>query len=539
MLLIIGLDGADWRILDPWLRDGSLPTLAALKSEGRWGNLTSTIRPESSIAWTTFATGVNAGKHGIFGFIAQRPDDYAVTLNTAASVRAPTFWARAATAGRKIALLNLPMTYPPRAFPNGSLIAGMLTPDVRSSFTYPPELRDALLDAVPNYVINVERTGMKLQPYIRATTAVIRARGQAARWLMQQDDWDAMVVVFSATDRLQHAALHLLHPEHPRHDPAEARKLMPDLLAAYQAIDEALAELLEEAGPDATVIILSDHGFTPTARAFYVNTWLREQGWLTLRDAPRSRAGLWQKLRRHPGLRRLKRRLPLVQDIRRPPAPAPWLSSVDWTQTRAIYSPVGGIRFNVRGREPQGIVAASELEHVREELMAQLQTDAIDPETKTLPFGGFFPREELYAGPYLSNAPDIILDARREDSAARNSLIRARLAPEPFGDSGDLTGNHAAEGIILAYGASVQRPSSSQKGPSIHSARLMDLAPTILHLLGLAIPPEMDGQVLDFVRGDVTSAEASDVILSPHTTPDLSDEDQDIIQERLRSLGYL
>jgi len=539
MLLIIGLDGADWRILDPWLADGSLPTLARLKSQGAWGNLTSTIRPESSIAWTTFATGVNAGKHGIFGFMAQQPDTYAVTLNTAASMRAPTFWARAAAAGKKIALLNLPMTYPPQAFPHGAIVAGMLTPDVRSPFTHPPELRSALLQAVPDYVIGVEHTGIKLPAYLQATAQSMRSRGQAARWLMQQDAWDAMVVVFSGTDRLQHYALHLLHPEHPRHDPAQARQLMPDLLTAYRAIDDALAELLDEAGADTTVILLSDHGFTPAARAFYINAWLRDQGWLTLRDTPSSRPGLWQKLRKHPTLRRLKQSLPLVQDIKRPPAPAPWLNSVDWTQTRAIYSPVGGIRFNVRGREPQGIVPVHELEHLTAELTAQLQTAVIDPVTGVSPLGGIFPREALYAGPYLQNAPDIILDARREDSAARNTIIRTSLPPQPFGDSDDLTGNHAAEGIILAYGASVRPPQSPQNEAAIHSAHLMDLAPTILHLLGMSIPPELDGKVLDFVTGDISRAETGAASLTAAPDADLSDADQSIIQERLRSLGYL
>ncbi len=541
MILIIGLDGADWRILDPWLEDGSLPTLAALKARGRWGDLTSTIRPESSIAWTTFATGVNAGKHGIFGFVAQRPDDYGLTLNTAASIRAPSFWQYAAAAGRRIALLNIPMTYPPRAFPDGALVAGMLTPDVRAPFTQPPELRERLLAAVPDYAINVERTGMKLRDFIRATTRAIQARGRAARWLLQQDDWDAMVAVFTATDRLQHYTLHLLHPDHPRHNPDEARRLLPELLAAYQAIDAAIADLLNEAGPDPTVIILSDHGFSPVTRAFHINAWLRDNGWLALTaPPPAAQPDLWQRLRQRPGLRRIKRSLPGLRDIRRPPAIAPWMTRIDWSRTRAVYSPSGGIRFNIRGREPQGIVDESDLDDLAAELIAALL--AFDADSQFI--ADIYDRSELYAGPMLAYAPDLIIEPVRNDDMRFNAIIRNNPTTAQTGDSGELTGNHAPQGILLALGPGVKpvdwRPAPVDAIPAtIASARLQDLAPTILHLLGLPIPAGMDGRVLDFVTGDITRAGASDAAPSPGTSADLSHEDQDIIQERLRSLGYL
>ena len=533
MILIIGLDGADWRILDPWIEEGSLPTLAALKARGRWGKLASTIRPESSIAWTTFATGVNAGKHGVFGFVAQQPHSYEVTLNTAASIHAPTVWQQAAAAGKKIALLNVPMTYPPQAIPNGAVVAGMLTPSTRSAFAQPPELRQRLLSAVPDYVINIEHTGMKLRDFIRATTRAIRARGQAARWLLQQDDWDVMVAVFTATDRLQHYTLHLLHPDHPRHNPAEAQRLLPELLAAYQAIDTAIAHLLDDAGPDATVILLSDHGFTPAARAFYINAWLRDHGWLALREQPPTQqSGLWRRLRRHPGLRRLKNSLPLVRQIRRPPPPAPWLNSIDWTHTRAFYSPGGGIRFNIRGREPQGIVEANEIDALTKALTEALHDAG--------PFiADVYASEELYEGPWLASAPDLIVEPMREGRADQNAILRNDFSSQHLGDSGELTGNHAYAGILLAAGPGIA-PFDPAENPAIVSARLLDMAPTILHLLELPVPAGMDGRALDFVKGDAASTRDSAVAPSPETAAaGLSDEDQHIIQERLRSLGYL
>ena len=532
MLLIIGLDGADWRILDPWLQEGLLPTLAALKARGQWGGLASTMRPESSIAWATFATGVNAGRHGVFGFVAQQPHTYDLTINTAASIRAPSFWQRAAEAGKRIALLNVPMTYPPRAFPNGAIVAGMLTPSVRNAFTQPPDLRERLLAAVPEYVINVERTAMRLQDFIRATTRAIRARGEAARWLLQQDDWDAFVAVFTATDRLQHYTLHLLHPDHPRHDPDEAERLRPDLLAAYQAIDQAIAALLDAAGPDATILLLSDHGFTPVARAFYPNVWLRDHGWLTLRASTAPRPTLWRRLRRHPGLRRLKRSLPLLQDVRRRPAPASWMANIDWTRTKAVYSPASGIRFNIRGREPQGVLSPGEAESLAERLAESLLA-VTDPETGAHPIAAVFRREDLYSGPYLEMAPDLIIDPQREASTpGHNNIIPRTLAPTAFAESSDKTGNHAHTGILAAVGPGI--------APGIITdARLIDIAPTILRLLDLPIPAEMEGRVLPFA-GDSPDRIETDVLLPDgNIDAGLSDEDRSVIEDRLKSLGYL
>ncbi|HEY80562.1 MAG TPA: hypothetical protein EYP25_02535 [Anaerolineae bacterium] len=529
MLLILGLDGADWRILDPWLREGRLPALAELKARSRWSGLQSTIRPESSVAWSTFATGVNPGKHGIFGFAAQQPESYEVRLNTAASVRATPFWRQVATAGQRLALFNAPMTYPPAPMPGAAVVAGMLTPDTRSPFTQPPDLRERLLAAVPDYVINVERTGMALGEFIRATRRAIQARGRAARWLLAQADWDAFVAVFTATDRLQHYTLHLLHPDHPRYDAAVARRLLPELLAAYQALDEAVAGLVGDAGEEATVILLSDHGFSPVARAFYVNVFLEREGWLVWKRRPDERSGLWRRLRRHPSLRRLKRGLPGLRDMRRPPPPAAWLHAIDWTRTRAVYSPAGGIRFNIRDREPQGIVEPAAVEDLIAELSDQLRT-LCDPLTGHSPIQRIFRREALYHGPWLHLAPDLILEPRRDDpNPGQNTLLRAGYGTEPFADTRDLTGNHALRGILAAAGPGIPAGEAAD-------ARLMDLAPTILHLLGLPAAESMDGRALDFAPGEVqrwdeAPATAADAGLTP--------DDQRLIQDRLRGLGYL
>ncbi|NOX63089.1 MAG: hypothetical protein GXP42_14270 [Chloroflexi bacterium] len=538
MLLIIGLDGADWRILEPWLNQGRLPHLAGLRDRGRWGDLRSTIRPESSVAWTTFATGVNPGKHGVFGFVAQRLDSYEPTLNTSTAIRQPTFWARAGAAGKRVAILNAPMTYPPQPFPNGALIAGMLTPSLRSPFTHPPDLRQRLLEAVPDYVINIDRSGLGLKDFIQATTQAIRARGQAARWLLEQDDWDAFVVVFTATDRLQHYALHLLEPQHPRHDPNESAALLPLLLAAYQVLDEAIGRLLAAVGRDATVFALSDHGFGGCARAFWPNVWLEERGHLVRHGSGALKSALGKRRPRPAWLKTLKERIPWLRERRRSAHLAAYLAQVDWARTAAVFSPTGGIRLNIRGREPSGILSPVQAESLAESL-AQNLTELVDPITGVAPIVHVFPREALYHGPYLHLAPDLILEPRRDDpDPARNALYFADFQPHIFADSGEFSGNHTWDGIFMAAGPGIE-PGHLQ------NARLLDLAPTILHALGLAIPPDMDGRVLPLWPETRARAEgqhpAPDGLPAPVTgvTDVTGMTDEAAIEERLRALGYL
>ena len=531
MLLVLGLDGADWRVLEPWLADGTMPTLAGLRARGLWGPLTSTIRPESSIAWATFATGVNAGKHGVFGFVGQRPDSYEVTLNTAASVRAVPFWQRAAAAGRRVAVVNVPMTYPPRPIPQGVLVAGMLTPDIRSPFTQPPSLQAELLRAVPDYVIQVDRMGMGLEAFVRATTEALRARARAGVWLLEREAWDVMVLVFTATDRLQHYTMHLLYPEHPRYDAEEARRLLPVLKEAYRALDEGIAMLLEKAGPDATVMVLSDHGFSPVARAFLTNVWLQEQGLLVMREGAGTKQDVWARLRRVAWLRRWKQRLPGVRRVRRRASLAPFLERVDWSRTRAVYSPTGGIRLNVRGREPMGVLSRQEADALAAWLQEALPAER-DPLTGAHPITHVYPREALYAGPWVAHAPDLILTSLREgEHPGHHVQIPPRMGPQVMVDSGELTGNHAYEGIVLVYGPGITQG-------RIEGAHLMDLAPTILQWLEVPVPQEMDGRVLAFA-GEEGERVGDEVAMMGEEVSGLSEEDQRTLEERLRSLGYL
>ncbi|MBX7234674.1 MAG: alkaline phosphatase family protein [Caldilineales bacterium] len=533
MLLILGLDGADWSILDALIDAGKLPHLAALNQRSQRGVLRSTIRPESSIAWATFATGVGAGRHGVYSFSTQRPDSYETALVTSASIRHPAFWQTAAAAGKRVALLNVPMTYPPQPLPGGVNVAGMLAPTTRSPFVWPPDLRQPLLKAAPGYTVALDRSGLDLRRFIAASTRSIRARTAAASWLARQGEWEAMVVVYTETDRLQHYGLHLIDPQHPRHNPHETT-LGQELVAAYQILDEGIGHLLTLAGSDATVIILSDHGFAACARSFRPNAWLQQEGLLALAAQPAPSPGLWQRLRGHAGLRRLKQSLPIVQDWRRPPSPGAGLAAVDWPATAAVFSSAGGIRFNIRGREPQGILTPAEAETLAAELGHKLLA-LVDPASGHPVLAAVHRRQDLYHGPYLDLAPDLILEpVRRHADPRRVCLLSYDLGGAVFADSGDLTGNHALEGVFMAAGPEI--------GPGVlHDAEIVDVAPTLLHLLGLPLPADLDGRVLPIGGASraVTHTAAGNPSPPPSGAPAFAPDEQAAVEQHLRALGYL
>ena len=544
-VVVIGLDGADRSLLELWMAAGELPHLARLIHGGASGSLRSTIRPESSVAWTTFGTGVNPGRHSIFGFARQQPGTYSLVLNNSRHVRAPTLWALAGQQGKRVAVINVPMTYPPHPV-NGLLVSGMLTPNFKTSFTYPPQLGAELLARVPGYRFSVDRVGLNDPAWLVEMKASIEARLQATLWLLGQEAWDLFVVVFTAPDRLQHFLWSHWDPQHPRHDPAAAQVLRPSILACYRALDQALGEIVAACGVQSSVWIISDHGFAGCYKTFSVNSWLVRRGGLTLKPRAgwRAHRALWlRRLRQHSALRWLKRALPWIREWR-PPAqalrvdPAEW---VDWPRTRAFFSDSGGIRINLQGREPWGTVAPAEYDALCQEIAADLRA-LRDPETEALPISNVYRREELYDGPYIHLAPDLIVEPVRDHSdPARNYVLAYGVPPDGavFDVGGEIVGNHTLNGICVAWGQRIEQ------GARFANARLVDIAPTICYDLGLPVPTHMEGRVLReafrprvLAERPVRRAEY-ELPERPGDGDDLAEGVPVMVEERLRGLGYI
>jgi predicted AlkP superfamily phosphohydrolase/phosphomutase len=546
-IYIIGIDGATFRIIDPLLAQGKLPTFKHIIENGVRGVLRSTLPANSAVAWSTFMTGKNPGKHGVFGFLALSPGYDRFVLTNGAHVRSKTLWEIASDAERRVAIINVPLTYPPRPV-NGVLVSGMDASFLKN-FTYPPEFKDELLDAVPAYQIDFpfirhEAFQMKLHQQV---AELIQARKDAMLHLLEKTDPDLFVGVFTCTDRIQHHFWHRADATHPRHNPDQAGQ-EPIIARVYQQIDEALKLFVQRMDAQTTLLVISDHGFSGVAQRFLINRWLYQKSWLHLKSD--SRVSAWSKImrsvKRHPQLyelaRQIKRAWPGLKDVsvRAHAMTRSFFERVDWTATRAYYFPPG-IRLNLKGRESTGIVDAAGYESAREALIQELSA-LRDPATGAPVFQGAYRREEIYIGPHQTEAPDILLETvLSSDDSRRNFALGRRLRVQPehelFVTDGP-TGDHASEGIVLGIGSNLRR------GCVLDGAAIADIAPTALHSLGLPIPIDMDGQLLaqmftaEFTQ-QMPPRFSSDAGESGASQWQYDADEEAVIRERLRDLGYL
>ena len=553
-VLVVGLDAATFWLIDPWVQAHKLPTLARLQAAGARAELRSTVPYVSGPAWVSFATGKHPGKHGYFDFARRIPGQYGVELVNAAHVQAPTIWALLSEADKRVIVMNSPVTYPPQPV-NGALVGCMLTPSPRSQFTYPAALREALYAAVPDYLIESAAASADRVQTKAAVAHNVRqgtyARAAATRFLMQQvPDWDLCHVVYSETDRIMTYLWDDMDPQHPRHDPALAARFGGEIEAHYRAADAILGDLLHDVvDPDGNTIlfVMSDHGFGGVHRFFFPNVWLQENGYLALKGGRPSlaasgvqfaRRGLQRLGLAHPARQMLRKVLPGWGTASRLRELA-FTSSVDWSRTRAFWASDNGISLNVRGREAEGIVApGAEYDALRAEISERLLA-LREPQTGERVVAEVWPREEIYHGPYVDWSPDLRVVWQEYPAQKRTHFS----AGEPWADAAfaytGQTGDHARDGILLAYGPHVRA------GVSLPRASIVDLAPTILWLLGQPVPADFDGRVLtelfepDFVAGrPVQGADATGAVVDAAPSA-LAAEDQTALEERLRGLGYI
>lgn len=545
-VIIIALDGATFDILDPWLEAGYLPTLKKLQEGGAKAQLMTTYPPITAAAWNSFATGKNPGKHGIFEFLQRKAGSYSVEPMNASQRKVRSLWRILSDAGKRVIVVNVPMTYPPEPV-RGSLVAGMPVPVKRTDFAYPADLAKTILKWLPDYSINATSVYIrgKAEVFLQDIRHKMNQRLTVAERLMERDDWDFAMVHILETDRIQHEFWHCMDETHPAHK-GEARRYKDAILDFYRELDGQLQRILKFADDQTSVMILSDHGFGALHKFVYLNTWLLEQGFLVLKRDPRTAL---KRLAFRWGfsptrIYRVVEKLGLGgvrggMDIgsRQKLLDMLFLSfqDVDWSRTTAYArGNFGQIFINLAGREPQGIVQpGAEYERTLQEIINRLPT-LKDPQTGMPLVERAERRENLFSGDWLDRAPDLALFMRDETYVGLGTAdFPANTAAEPaIGNTGD----HRYNGILIMHGRGI-RPAD------LGQASLMDIAPTVLHLLGVPIPNDMDGKVLlDALTPDlqtVTFAQtAPSQALRDQATGYTAEEEQEIVQH-LQDLGYL
>lgn len=541
-LLVIGLDGATFDLLLPMIEAGWLPNLQRALAQGASGLLRSTVPPLTAPAWTSFQTGVNPGQHSVFSFQRRLDATLEREFVNSTAVRGPRLWHWLAQHGLTSGVINLPMTWPPQPMPPGSyLVSGMETPSTDSPFTDPPELADELraMRYICDLRVKLHERDFHSEAGVTSIAQdlldVLHRREAAIFKLLAERPTDALVVVFETPDRLQHWAWRAIEETLASNDAAPRTPLQEAVTACYRELDRVVGRLLEEAAsPETHVIFVSDHGFGPLHSRFHVDQWLAQQGWLIYAGG---KATVRQRLRGP--LQRIKRLVPrtLLLQGRRAFAVS---RIINWQQTRA-YSGVTmehAIYINLQGREPEGATPPTDYDGLRREIaQALLAVRDERPGRGQAVVQAAYLREDLYHGPYVEDAPDLLF------TLAPGYEPTSELSPGGVWSdaSGEGAGIHQPDGILLLLGPGIV------PGAHLPEQDMVDVLPTMLYALGVPVSTALDGHI-------VTAAFTADYldahppIYSDTAGPDTLDaaelesytpQDAAQIEARLAALGYL
>ena len=615
--VILGFDGMDPELTERFIAEGRLPNLAKLRGQGTFRKLSTTYPAISPVAWSTFMTGVNPGKHNIYDFLARDLANYLPYLSSA-EIKGPKhswkigkyniplgaprikgmrrgipFWHWLGEAGVFCSILRVPVTFPPEKF-SGVLLSGMCVPDLKGSqgtfclcttrasgdkfreggvrvpvertslgyVSYIPgpenplaadsgnELRikfEIFPDPAKNrarFTVNSESFILKVGEYSEWVPLKFKAGvgfsahgisrfylreispeievyvtpvnidpgkpdlpishpvtysiylekmfGPYATLGLAEDTWalnekvlddeaflaqcyanhedrermlfDALektqqglcACVFDTTDRVQHMFWRYLDENHPaaRAVPrAQRPTVIQDL---YARMDELIGRVMTQIDDQTLLMIVSDHGFKSFARCVNLNAWLHQAGYLALKPG-KTESG-------------------------------DWFDDVDWSRTRAYTMGLNGLYLNLKGREREGIVEAGvEAESLKDELRRKLD-GLVDPASGRIGITGVFDCEAVYAGPYVDNAPDLIVGYGDGYRASWDSVM-GKVTSQIFEDNLKAwSGDHCVDPRLVPGVLFCNHKISDEK-PAI-----VDVAPTVLKLFGLALPGYLDGK---------------------------------------------
>lgn len=550
-VLVIGLDGASFNVLDPLIEKGYMPNLARLAAAGSRADLETTFPPITAVAWSSFMTGKNPGKHGIFEFVRRDHDSKRELAVNATYRQGRAIWDLMGDAGKRVIVHNFPCTYPPREV-NGLLIADFMTPRGRRDFTYPSQLLAEIEEKFGPYQLHLSQTygNGNAEGVLDELFDELEYKAKVTEYLMTRYEWDAFFQYFWGTDRIQHELWHIIDESHPRHDRQEASRYRERVYGYFKRTDEIIGDLIAGAGADPLVWIASDHGFGPAHKYCSFNIWLLEEGFLKLkRDALTRLKRLMFSIGLTPELAfKIIRKLPFgalrpSRGVTTQPGASKLLSTfflsfndVDWQQTTAFSKGnYGQIYVNLKGREPQGVIEQHQYEAVRERIAERLRAIK-DPVDGSPWIGDVFMREEIYTGPLVADAPDIAFLPRdmRYLPLGNADFTSNKFMVDAFG----ISGCHRMHGVMLASGGPIK------KGFDLSLARIYDVAPTLLYLSGHAVPEDMDGKVLDAIISEsyLNQNPVRFTVEGDHTKMSeltYSSEENEEVLERLKNLGYI
>ncbi len=547
-VIILGIDGGTWKIIYPCIEKGLLPNISKMVKNGIFGNLTSTIPPVTAPAWTTFMTGVNPAKHAIFDFAYHPFNSYEIKYLCGGARKSKTIWRILTERDIKVGCFNVPMTFPPEKV-LGFIISGLDTPYTSSEFIYPFPLKRELFSTFGGVPLDIHQLAHMRNDNIRdkilnSLKHQEEKRVEIASYLLKKYPVDVFMLVFNATDQVQHHFWHFTDPEHPLFDSNKFPKYGDSIIKIYQIVDRCIGWFLEKF-PDSNFVLMSDHGFKAlTNLRLRLNLLLSEAGLLHFK---RNRNAmqifiqrLYDKMRAYLPSHLKARLAAIFPSLREKVESFASLANIDWSKTWAFaweFCPTSpNIYINSKDRFPEGKVDSKErsrILHIIEDMFSLLIDDKGQ---KIVP--NLYIKEKTFNGPYIDLAPDIILDWWEGSFLVESSLNKKDIVNyvSSLKAGEEWSGIHDLNGIFVLYGNKITK---SQKC----NLNIVDLAPIILWLLEEPIPQEFEGsipyQILE-AYNFLSKPKKIDIKLAPemsHTSYSLEEEDE--VKQKLRNLGYL
>ncbi|HYG75795.1 MAG TPA: alkaline phosphatase family protein [Planctomycetota bacterium] len=535
-VVILALDSVCWNVLLPLVADNTMPALGSFLRHANYGVLESTVPPHTAAAWTSFLTGKDPGRHGVIDFVKFDPSTHSFRFHDSSVQRNESILYRLSKDDISCGSIFLPRNYPPYPLKNGYIISGFETPNTKVAFTEPEELRDDVLGVSPHLHFNFEddweddHDDAAFQRNVERARLSVDLLERIAVHCQRERPVAVQIAYLQATDILFHKAWKWCDPDTCGSN-AVRREAIKNF---FRRIDQLINRVFglhssssssQRFRPSADArtlrVIVSDHGHGSSDGRVFINNLLQEWGYLTPLNA----------------LRRASRRITLLtmnadeRKIRSKEIP------VDWSRTKAYLAHVGIYGFvyiNLKGREPNGIVAPEDFDKVRSELINKFLAQKI-PGTDMPLFPKVYKGEELYARKQELNLPDLIV-APADGFYPRKKLTSGnaiRVTPKSVG------GVHRSDGVYAFEGPDIL----AGQGPR---ASITDIAPTLLAALGQPVPSSMTGKAMLHLWGDPPSVQIVDEKhsresqrLAPQNNAVYSKEEEQAIEKRLADLGYL
>lgn len=435
--VVIGLDGTPYSLIQKLSQQGICPNISKLISVGSLREMKSAHPAISSVAWTSFMTGVNPAKHGVFGFMDRIPKTYDTYFPNSRHVMSKTIWDILGNYNKRSVVINVPSTYPASEM-NGILIAGFVAIDLVRA-TYPPTLVPLLKEIGYKIDVETQLINESKDKLFEDLFLTLEKRTNAILHFLKNEVWELFIGIFTETDRLHHFFWEFMEKNDPKYTPL--------FLDYYKTIDTALGKIMENIDKDTTLILLSDHGFCGLKQEVYINYWLKEEGFLHFRtNLPKALSDIGEG-------------------------------------TKAYCLDPGRIYINLKGREPHGCVEpGKEYDQIRGTLISKL-IEIKDPVTGIHIIDRIHKREDIYKGTYFDRAPDLIIEPKHGYD------LKGALYKESFLGKGIFSGMHTYDDAFVYI---------NHKNITKRPLEIVDVAATILESLNIPVPGDMDS--VSFVK---------------------------------------